>query len=214
MILRWIRDGAADLHRSGLVHAPGSEPDDGRPYPVCPRVRSAHLELQLGIPRRPAGKKEGLPDRPAPLLSRHVRHGLREQLVGAVHLDNFGRPSRGHVRGRRRLHIGVPSSKEPREMAGTDDQHDAARWHGRTAPLPDRPLDARVDWLANRAGSGVVPSFLVFLARRVLPESVRFLITRGRIDQAATVVGRLEASAGPAYRYGGSPVVPPVAAKV
>jgi putative MFS transporter len=57
---------------------------------------------------------------------------------------------------------------------------------------------------------GALPAFLVFLVRRLLPESVRFLLSRGKVEEAAKIVEKLEASAGPNYHYDGPPVAPPL----
>jgi putative MFS transporter len=55
---------------------------------------------------------------------------------------------------------------------------------------------------------GAIPALLIFLVRRTLPESVRFLLSRGRVEEAAKIVERLEASAGPKYHYEGPAVAP------
>jgi putative MFS transporter len=55
---------------------------------------------------------------------------------------------------------------------------------------------------------GALPAFLLFWARRTLPESVRFLLSRGKVEEAAKIVEKLEASAGPNYHYDGPPVAP------
>jgi putative MFS transporter len=54
----------------------------------------------------------------------------------------------------------------------------------------------------------LISAVTIFWLRRVLPESVRFLISRGKIDQANKIVAQFEASAGPQYKYDG-PVVAP-----
>lgn len=43
---------------------------------------------------------------------------------------------------------------------------------------------------------GALPAFLVFALRRGLPESVRFLLARGRVQEAEEVVARIEREAG------------------
>ena len=67
-------------------------------------------------------------------------------------------------------------------------------------------------WLGWRIIIGPMSliALIIFILRRRLPESVRFLISRNRIDEATKIVEQLEASAGPAYRYTGPPVVLPV----
>jgi putative MFS transporter len=60
---------------------------------------------------------------------------------------------------------------------------------------------------------GALPAFLIFWARRTLPESVRFLLSKGRVEEAAKIVARLEASAGPNYHYDG-PIVAPQLARI
>jgi putative MFS transporter len=58
---------------------------------------------------------------------------------------------------------------------------------------------------------GFFPALLLFFVRRTLPESVRFLLSRGRVEEAAKIVEKLEASAGPNYHYEGPPVAPTLA---
>jgi putative MFS transporter len=58
---------------------------------------------------------------------------------------------------------------------------------------------------------GAMPALLIFLVRRTLPESVRFLLSRGKVDEAAKIVEKLEASAGPNYHYEGPAVAPQLA---
>jgi putative MFS transporter len=55
---------------------------------------------------------------------------------------------------------------------------------------------------------GALPAFLVFWARRTLPESVRFLLSRGKVDEAEKIVEKLEVSAGPKYHYDGPSIAP------
>ncbi|MFN8049592.1 MAG: MFS transporter [Ancrocorticia sp.] len=47
---------------------------------------------------------------------------------------------------------------------------------------------------------GALPAFYAIIVRWGLPESVRFLLRKGRVDEAATVVESLEESAGPEWR--------------
>lgn len=58
---------------------------------------------------------------------------------------------------------------------------------------------------------GFFPALLLFFARRTLPESVRFLLSRGKVEEAAKIVEKLEASAGPNYHYEGPPITPTLA---
>lgn len=57
-------------------------------------------------------------------------------------------------------------------------------------------------WLFLIGGAGAA---LVWLARRNLPESPRWLAAAGRTDEAEAIVARLEASAGPAPEAGAAP---------
>lgn len=57
---------------------------------------------------------------------------------------------------------------------------------------------------------GFFPALLLFSVRRTLPESVRFLLSRGMVDEAAEIVKKFERSAGPNYTYDGPPLAPTI----
>lgn len=56
---------------------------------------------------------------------------------------------------------------------------------------------------------GVIPAFLAGFIRRVVPESPRYLISKGRIEEAKKVVERLEAAAGIKSENQGTTIIEP-----
>jgi putative MFS transporter len=61
---------------------------------------------------------------------------------------------------------------------------------------------------------GALPALYSGVVRRALPESVRFLESRGRVDEAEAAVRRFEAAAGVAPPATPSPTPPPATARV
>jgi len=61
--------------------------------------------------------------------------------------------------------------------------------------------------------AAIFAALLLFSVRRTLPESVRYLASRGKTDEANRIVRKFEASAGESYDYKGSVMSPPLAKK-